>query len=122
DGHKDLRVTAMLSSDKPFEGLESRGDHLLVLATPTGQDERLRQPRIGVGKTRLEPAPGGGVAALVNIEQTIGERVARVLDGPVAGEPVKIGLQTENAECPGARAAEGQHCRHGSLKESSCGS
>src|SRR5208282_1257730 len=74
------------------------------------------------GKTRLEPAPGGGVAALVNIEQTIGERVARVLDGPVAGEPVKIGLQTENAECPGARAAEGQHCRHGSLKESSCGS
>ena len=110
----------MLSSYKPFERLDSRRDHLLVIAAPTGQDERLRQPRIRVRKTLLEPMPGLGVAALVNIQQAIGERVANALDGPVAGEPVEIGLQSENTECPCPRAAERQNRRHGSLKESSC--
>src|ERR1039458_5022832 len=61
-----------------------------------------------------------GTAALVNIQQAIGERVASDLDGPVAREPVEIGLQSENAECPRARAAEFENRRHGSLKEPSC--
>src|SRR5208337_3578948 len=120
DRYKDLRVTAVLSGHKPFERLESRRDHFLVMAAPTGQDERLREPCIRVRKTLLEPTPGLGATALVDVEQTIGERVADALDGPIAGEPVEISLQTENTECPSARAAERQNRRHSSLKQSSC--
>src|SRR5208337_181077 len=50
DRYKDLRVTAVLSGHKPFERLESRRDHFLVMAAPTGQDERLREPCIRVAR------------------------------------------------------------------------
>ena len=119
DGHKDLLVTAVLCGDKPLERLHPSLDHPLVFASPTGQDERLRQPRIGIRKALLKPLPGFGVAALVDIKQTIGERVANALDGPVAGEPVQIGLHAENAECPRARTAERECRRNRCLKQSS---
>ena len=96
----------MLSSYKPFERLDSRRDHLPVFAAAAGQDERLRQPRIRVRKTLFEPMPGFVVAAFVDIEEAIGECVANALDGAVARESVEIGLQSENAECPCARARE----------------
>src|SRR5208283_3496806 len=120
DGNEDLPVTAMLRRHKPFERLNSHRDHLLVLATAARQDKRLRQPSIRVGEALLEPMPGFRVTALVNIKQPIGERVARALHCPVTGEPVEIGLQTENTECPCARAREAQNGRHGGLKQSSC--
>src|SRR5580692_11396108 len=46
DGYKGLFVTAMLGGDKPFERFNSSGDHFLVSTTPSGEDERLRQPGI----------------------------------------------------------------------------
>ena len=120
NGHKNVAVTAVLDGYKPFERLDSRRDHSLVIAAPASQDKRLRQPRIGIRKALLKPMPGRGVTAFVDVQKAIGERVTNPLHRPVAGEPVQIGLQPEHTECPGARTAESQSCRNGGLKKPSC--
>ena len=120
DGNKNLCVTAVLGSYKPFERLDSRRDHSLVIAAPSRKHQRLRQPRIRVRKTLLEPMPVIGVTAFVNVQQPIGKCVTDALDRSVAWEPVQIGLHAENTECPCARTTERQYRGHGCLKESSC--
>ena len=61
DGHKYLRIAAMLRGDKPFKRFHPSFNHSLVFAAPSGQNERLRQSCIRVGKALLKPMPGLGV-------------------------------------------------------------
>src|ERR1035437_6405187 len=89
DRHKDVFVAAVLCGHKPFKSFDPCRDHPFVVTAPSGEDERLWQPCIRVRKTLLEPTPGLGVTAFVNVQQAIGERVANALNRPVAGEPVQ---------------------------------
>src|SRR5580698_5575956 len=43
DRHEYLFVVAVLLGHKPLERIHSRLDHSLVIASPSSQDERLRQ-------------------------------------------------------------------------------
>jgi len=52
-GRRSLHLPVLLG-DKPFQGVHSHFDHSLVIASPSGENESLRQPRIGVRKTLLE--------------------------------------------------------------------
>ena len=58
------------------------------------------------------------MTALIYIEKPIGKCIAHPLNGPVPGEPVQVGLHSENTECPGTRTGEVECCRDSGLEES----
>ena len=106
DRYKDILVVAVLFNYKPLQRIHSGFNHSLVVASPSGKDECLRQPRIRIGKALLEPSPCRRVGALIDVEQSIRQRVSNILYCPVTGEPIQISLHTQNAICPCSRARE----------------
>ena len=46
------------------------------------------------------------MAALINIQQPVGKRIASTLDGPVSREPIEISLHAQDRERPGARTGK----------------
>ena len=60
------------------------------------------------------------MTALIDIQQSICERISNALDYPVSGKPVQIGLHAQHGERPCTRAGERQSGRKCGLEESAC--
>ena len=90
DGHEDMGIVAMLLGQQPAERLAPDLDHPLILAAPSGEQECLRQSRVGVSEALLKPLPGIASAAVINLQQAIREQIASALDHAVSGKPVEI--------------------------------
>ena len=89
----------------------------LVRGARARQQQSLGQTRVGIGQTVFKPIPIRGTSDPIDIQQLARERISLPLCRPVAGESVKILLDSEQRKCPRPRAGERHRCRNCKLEE-----
>ena len=108
---------AALHFQQPIQRFQAGGNHAIIRAGRTHQQQGLRQSRVSVSQNILEPFPIRPPDRLIHFEQSPAEGGSDFLRVAISGIGIEVFLNSEQGVCPGPRTAEFHCCGKRELEQ-----